>query len=105
MARRYRLPHGDSLVVRKPKGRLKFESFGRLVDYMHSVGAAGTLNDIVDMEMNASKRVGQRVNRQEMQDRILMWWNTISEKPDAMGQRPSYVMTYMLREAAKKRSK
>lgn len=103
MVRRSRLSRGGSVVVRKPKGRLKFESFYKLDSYLHGVGAANTLDEIVDMEMSSSKRVGQRVSRKEIQDRVLMWWNTKSDKPEAMVHRPSYIMTYMLREAVRKR--
>jgi hypothetical protein len=103
VVKRSRLSRNIKLVIQKPRGRLKFESFYRLDDYMHSIGAAHILDDIVDMEMRASKQVGQRVNRREMEDRVLMWWNTKTDEPDAISHRPSYIMTFMLRKAAKKR--
>jgi hypothetical protein len=63
------------------------------------------MDDIIAMEMRASKDIGQSVTRKEIQDRVLMWWNTLTDAPDAISQRPSYIMTCMLREAAKKRLK
>lgn len=92
------------MIVRKPKGRLKFESFDALKSYLRNIGAAYKLDDIVTLETRSSKDAGLSHGRKEMQDRVLMWWNESLKKPDMLSQRPSYVLTYMLREAVKKRS-
>ena len=105
MVKRSRLSRNIRLVITKPRGRLKFESFSKLDSHLSGIGASHVMDDIIAMEVRASKDVGQSVARKEIQDRVLMWWNTLTDAPDAISQRPSYVMTYMLREAVKKRSK
>jgi len=105
MVKRSRLSRNIKLVITKPRGRLKFESFSKLDSYLSGIGASRVMDDIIAMELRASKDVGQSVTRKEIQDRVLMWWNTLTDAPDAISQRPSYIMTYMLREAAKKRLK
>jgi len=105
MVRRHRLPTGGILSIRKPRGRLKFESFDALSSYLRNFGNEHTLKNIVSMEMRASKDANYPVARAEVQARILMWWNTPERSLDVLRQRPSYVMTHMLRNAVAKRSK
>lgn len=104
MVKRARLKKGwGTLKIQKPKGRLRFESYESLRSFLAGKGALNVLTRITDMELIDSRRVGMRITPTEAKDRILMWWNTPMEKPDAITQRPSYVMTYMLKEAIKKR--
>lgn len=102
MPKRSRLPKSGNAGKKRRLGSLKFGSYYALESFLAGKGASHVLYDIEEMEMRGSKRFGYRVSRQEVQERILNWWNTITEKPNILSQRPSYVVTYLLREAIKK---
>lgn len=103
MPKRSRLPKGGNVGKKSRLSKMKFDSYYALESFLAGKGASHVLWDIVEMEKRASKDTGMSAKQGEMEDRVLMWWNTQMEKPDAVSQRPSYVMTYMLREAIRKR--
>jgi hypothetical protein len=85
----------------------KFKSFSALESYLAGKGGSTLLQEIVQIEKEASRWQDKRLRRTEnIQDRILMWWNEKQQtKPRVLSHRPSYVLTYLLKKEVAKRDK
>lgn len=79
----------------------KFTSWNNLEDFMYKQGWNRILWDIEDIEMNASKRYGQKVKRDEVRERIVEWFNEKPMKVDVTSHRPSFFIANELNRKMK----
>jgi hypothetical protein len=85
--------------------RKKFESWGKLEDFMYSKGWNHVLFEIEDIEIASSKRHGERVKREDVRKRILIWFNQKPLKADVTLHRASFVLANELSKKVRKLGK